>query len=115
MGPLLLSEYSKRMYTELVAHIEAMIARQRPEASAAAALAMSELPDRHHVLRAFTVPALVITDDDDALMTLPTTEAMADALPNGLVVLLEHAGQLSNMKATEVFNGTVRGLVEKLQ
>ncbi len=114
MAPTLLSDHTKRTQPELMAHMEAMIARQRPEAVAAAALGMSERPDRHHVLRACTVPALVITGSDDALMPLPTSQAMADALPNGRFVVLEHAGHLSNREATEAFNGTVRGFVEKL-
>jgi pimeloyl-ACP methyl ester carboxylesterase len=114
MAPTLLSEHSKREHPGLMASMEAMIARQRPEAVAAAALGMSERPDRHHVLRSCTVPALVITGSHDALMPLPTSQAMADALPNGRLVILEQTGHLSNLEATEAFNGTVREFVEMI-
>ncbi len=114
MVPTLLSEHSKREHPGLMASMKAMIARQRPEAVAAAALGMSERPDRHHVLRSCTVPALVITGSHDALMPLPTSQAMADALPNGRLVILEQTGHLSNLEATEAFNGTVREFVEMI-
>jgi pimeloyl-ACP methyl ester carboxylesterase len=114
MAPTLLSEHSKREHPGLMASMEAMIARQRPEAVAAAALGMSERPDRHHVLRSCTVPVLVITGSHDALMPLPTSQAMADALPNGRLVILEQTGHLSNLEATEAFNGTVREFVEMI-
>lgn len=114
MAPTLLSERSKREHPELMAHMEAMIARQRPEAVAAAALGMSERPDRHHVLRDCRVPALVITGSEDALMPLPTSQGMVDALPHGQLVVLPHAGHLTNLEATEAFNGTVRQFLRSL-
>lgn len=114
MAPTLLSERSKRTRPELMAYMEAMIARQRPEAVAAAALGMSERPDRHDVLRNCTVPALVITGSEDALMPLPTSQAMADALPHGQLVVIPHAGHLTNLEATESFNGTVRQFLRSL-
>lgn len=112
MAPTLLSDLTKRTHPELMAHMEAMIARQRPEAVAAAALGMSERPDRHHVLRACTVPALVITGSNDALMPLPTSRSMAEALPHGRLVVLEHAAHLTNLEATDDFNSTVRAFLK---
>jgi pimeloyl-ACP methyl ester carboxylesterase len=114
MAPTLLSEHSKRDHPEIMARMEAMISRQRPEAVAAAALGMSERPDRHDVLRISNVPALVITGSDDALMPLPTSQAMADALPEGRLVILNNAGHLSNVEAEVAFNDAVRAFVETL-
>ncbi len=115
MAPTLLSDRSKREHPELMARMEAMIARQRREAVAAAALGMSERPDRHHVLRGCTVPALVITGSEDALMPLPTSQAMVDALPEGRLVVLPDAGHLTNLEATDAFNGTVRAFLGVVQ
>jgi 3-oxoadipate enol-lactonase len=114
MAPTLLSEHSKRVHPELMARMETMIGRQRPEAVAAAALGMSERPDRHEVLRGCTVPALVITGSEDALMPQPTSQAMVDALPSGRLVVLPHAGHLTNLEATEAFNDTVRAFIGSL-
>lgn len=114
MAPTLLSERSKRTHPELMARMEAMIARQRPEAVAAAALGMSERPDRHPVLRDCRVPALVITGSEDALMPLHTSQAMVDALPHGQLVVLPDAGHLTNLEATEAFNGTVHEFLRSL-
>lgn len=114
MAPTLLSDRSKREQPELMAHMEAMIARQRPEAVAAAALGMRERPDRHAVLRGCTVPALVITGSADALMPLPTSQAMVDALPDARLVVLPDAGHLTNLEATDAFNGTVRAFLGTL-
>ena len=70
MVPTLLSEATRGRHPELAAEVEALIARQRPEAVAAAARGMALRPDRHAVLGSLDVPVLVMrpasTDHLDA-------------------------------------------------
>lgn len=113
MAPKLLGASTRRTRPDRLPRIEAMIARQRPEATAAASLGMAERPDRTHILRHFEKPALVITGDEDELMPLTTSVSMAHALPQGRLVVIEQAGHLSNTERPEVFNATVTDFLGK--
>ena len=114
MLPKLLSEHTRSTAPELSNTVEAMIARQRPEAIAAASRGMALRPDRTHVLHEGEKPTLIITSENDALMPLPTSKAMADASAHSTLVVLPRAGHLSNMEAVEEFNKAVIDLLRSL-
>lgn len=107
MVPKLLSEHTRSTVPELAKTVEAMIARQRPEAIAAASRGMALRPDRTTVLSATEVPVLVITGADDTLMPLPSSQAMAAAAKRATLVVLPQAAHLSNMEATAGFHTAV--------
>ncbi|MCB9184909.1 MAG: alpha/beta fold hydrolase [Flavobacteriales bacterium] len=104
MLPKLLSEQSQAQRPELVRRIESMIARQRPEAIAAASRGMALRPDRFSLLRGWTKPALVITGAHDTLMPLPTSVAMRDAMPGSRLIVLPDAAHLSSAENPAAFN-----------
>ena len=114
MLPKLLSEDTRSTQPELAKTVEAMIARQRPEAIAAASRGMALRPDRTHVLHEGEKPTLIITSENDALMPLTTSQAMADASAHSTLVVLPRAGHLSNMEAVEEFNKAVIDLLRSL-
>ena len=114
MLPKLLSDHTRSTAPELAHTLEAMIARQRPEAIAAASRGMALRPDRTSVLRASDTPTLIITSENDALMPLPTSEAMHTAARHSSMVVLPHAGHLSNMEEAEGFNKAVTDFLQKL-
>jgi 3-oxoadipate enol-lactonase len=114
MVPKVLSERTRRERPELAITVEAMMARQRPEAVAAAALGMAQRPDRSPLLPTINVPTLIITGSDDILMPLPTSEAMHEAIPGSELVVLPDAGHLSNLEAPERFNATVERFLASL-
>lgn len=114
MTPKLLSEHTRSTFPELANIVEAMIARQRPEAIAAASRGMALRPDRTAVLRGTDMPTLIITSENDALMPLPTSQSMADASAHSTLVVLPHAGHLSNMEAVEGFNKAVIDFIRAL-
>ena len=109
-----LSAYTRANKPELVARVEAMMARQSPGAVAAASLGMAERPDRTTMLTSITVPTLIITGEADELMPLPTSQAMADAIPGARLVVLPNAGHLSNVEAPELFNAAARDFLASL-
>lgn len=114
MLPKILGATTHRERPQEAARIEALIAKQDPAAVAAASLGMAQRPDRTSVLRSFNKPALVITGDEDELMPLPTSQAMADALPQGKLVVIAKAGHLSNTEKPMEFNTAVlRYLADK--
>ncbi len=114
MLPTLLSEATRRERPEMGDRVEQMIARQAPEAVAAASLGMALRPDRTAVLSRLTVPASIITGEHDTLMPLPTSRLMAEAMPGSELVILENAAHLSNLEVPDRFNAVVRGFLERL-
>ena len=66
------------------------------------------------MLASINVPTLVITGDADELMPLPTSQAMAAAIPGAQLVVLQNAGHLSNVEAPEAFDRTVLGFLSSL-
>lgn len=109
-----LSATTRNERPDVVADVEAMMARQHPSAIAAASLGMAQRTDRTAVLRKVKIPTLIITGDADELMPLPTSQAMADVIPGARLAVLPKAGHLSNVEAPEQFNATVRSFLASL-
>jgi len=114
MLPKVLSEHTRTTDPELSASMEAMMARQRPEAVAAAALGMAPRPDRTALLSTITVPTLIITGAEDELMPLPTSEAMHQAIAHSELVVIPNVAHLSNVEDPVRFNATLRNFLSSL-
>ncbi|MBL7964131.1 MAG: alpha/beta fold hydrolase [Flavobacteriales bacterium] len=108
MLPRVLSEKTRREKPDVVAHVRSMMERQDPRAVAAAARGMARRPDRSFLLPGVRVPALVITGAEDELMPLPTSQAMAEAIPGARLVVIPGVAHLSNMEDADHFNYVVR-------
>lgn len=108
MAPKLISPTARKERPELYQALVAVIATNSAKATAAAARGMAQREDRSEWLRTQPVPALVITSEGDELMALETSEAMAEALPNGRLVVIPQAGHLSNVERPQEFNRAVR-------
>ncbi|MFT3886210.1 MAG: alpha/beta fold hydrolase [Flavobacteriales bacterium] len=100
----LLSPATRQERPELAAHLERMMARQRPDAVAAAARGMALRPDRLALLPRIKAPTLVITGAMDTLMPLPSSTAMADRIPGSRLVIIPGAAHLSNLEDPDAFN-----------
>lgn len=111
MVPKLIGRRSLAWKPGLQQSLREMIVLQRPEAVAAAARGMALRPDRFADLRRWTFPTLVITGDDDDLMPLPTSRAMADAVPGARLVVIPGAGHLSPMEQPDAFNTAMRAFL----
>lgn len=107
MIPKVLSEGTRRERAEVAARVEAIMASQRPEAIAAASRGMALRPDRTRVLRKLNKPVLIVTGSEDALMPLPTSEAMHAASPDSRLVVIEGAAHFCPVEAPEQFNAEV--------
>ncbi len=68
---------------------------------------MAERPDCAEVLRATAVPALVVVGDEDSLSPVAQAQEMADALPQGRLVVLPGAGHLTAVEDPEAFAAAV--------
>jgi len=89
---------------ELVASI---VVSQPPEAVAAASLGMAERPDSRGDLPGIDVPTLVLTASGDRLIAPDVTSAMAEAIPEADLAVIEDAGHLSNLEQPLEFNRLV--------
>lgn len=75
---------------------------------------MMERIDSRPFLKQIAVPTLIIHGKDDALIPVDEARAMQEAIPNCQLVLLEGAGHLPNLEASEPFNQAVREFIKKL-
>jgi pimeloyl-ACP methyl ester carboxylesterase len=69
--------------------------------------------DFRHALEHIRVPALVIVGDVDRLTPPVTAKAMADALPDARLVVMEGAGHLTMLERHEQFNELGEELMER--
>lgn len=91
------------------------VIRQQPgEAIAAASLGMAERPDSRPILPTIDVPTTVLVGSADALTPPPMSEAMAKAIPDAELIVLEGAGHLSNLEDPEGFLSALRKLAARV-
>ncbi|MGX7825448.1 alpha/beta fold hydrolase [Actinokineospora sp. 24-640] len=79
-----------------------------PAAGAAAAQrGRADRPDYLPSLRAATVPGLVLVGAEDDFTPVPTAREMADALPDGRLVIVDGAAHLPNLERPDVVNAAL--------
>jgi len=69
---------------------------------------MAIRPDRTALLRFATVPVMIVSGSQDALIPLSDSEAMQAVIPDSRLVIIPDAGHLSNLDKTDAFNHVVR-------
>jgi 3-oxoadipate enol-lactonase len=109
--PPLLSEGADPALWDLVKDV---IRRQPGEAIAAASLGMAERPDSRPILPTIDVPTTIVVGSADALTPPPMSEAMAEAIPDAELIVLEGAGHLSNLESPEEFVSALRKLAARV-
>jgi pimeloyl-ACP methyl ester carboxylesterase len=104
MLPKLLGATSRRARPFLERLVRRLIESNTAEGIAAASEAMKERPDSIETLQRSAVPALVMTGDEDAIIPLDESEAMARAIPRAQLVVLPAAGHLSSLEVPDDFS-----------
>jgi len=95
--------FSAHASPDLLEEMKRMMASQPAEGIAAASAGMAERPDSSDLLPGIDVPTLVITADQDTLIPPAATEAMASAIPDAELRIIEGAGHMSNLEAPDQF------------
>lgn len=91
------------------------LAEAAPAAAVAwAQRAMAARPDSFDVLRAVTVPTLIVVGEEDGLTPVADSEAMAAAMPGARLSVLAGAGHLSAVEIPDQFNAVVREFLSSL-
>lgn len=108
--PPLLSEHADPALWE---RVREMIRRQPGTSIAAASLGMSERADARPLLPDIDVPTAVVVGSADTLTPPPMSEAMAEAIPDAELAVLDGAGHLSNLEEPEGFTAVLRAALRR--
>ena len=104
MLPKLLTPETVSKRPEIVKFIRDMMLQTKPEGAAAALRGMAEREDQTAMLPKITVPTLVLVGAEDAITPVADSEKMHHAIDNSRLVILDHAGHVSNLERTQQFN-----------
>ena len=112
MLPKLLAPETVRERPEVVKRVRTMMLQTKPEGAAAALGAMAKREDHTERLSQIKVPTLILVGREDAITPVADSEKMHAAIDGSQLVVIEHAGHVSNIEQPEQFN---RALSDFLQ
>jgi len=104
MLPKLLTPETVSKHPEVVKRVRDMMLKTKPEGAAAALRGMAEREDQTALLPKITVPTLILVGAEDAITPVADSEKMHHAIPGSSLVVLDHAGHVSNLEQTQKFN-----------
>src|ERR1051325_1163641 len=104
MLPKLLPPDTVSKHPEIVKFVRDMMLQTKPEGAAAALRGMAEREDQTELLSKITVPTLILVGAEDAITPVADSEKMQNAIDDSRLVVLDHAGHVSNLERTQQFN-----------
>jgi 3-oxoadipate enol-lactonase len=110
--PRLLSEYTRQHHPEVEMRVRQMIEAATVQGIAAASRGMAQRADSTELLAGIACPALVIVGEQDTLTPPSVAQEYASQIPGAQLVVIQHAGHLSNLEQPEAFVQAVRGFLE---
>jgi pimeloyl-ACP methyl ester carboxylesterase len=93
-----------------VTFLENILAAQKPTAIASALRGMAEREDTSNLLANSHLPILILTGEEDALISPEQSRDMHALAKNSKLVVIAHAGHLSSLEQPEVWNRAVVGM-----
>jgi pimeloyl-ACP methyl ester carboxylesterase len=109
--PRLLSEYTRQHHPEVEMRVRQMIEAATVQGIAAASRGMAQRADSTDLLADITCPTLVIVGEQDTLTPPTLAQEYAAQIPGAQLVVIQHAGHLSNLEQPEAFVEAVRGFL----
>src|SRR5689334_12618 len=104
MLPKLLTPETVSKRPEIVKFVRDMMLQAKPEGAAAALRGMAEREDQTPLLSKISVPTLILVGSEDAITPVADSEKMQNAIDDSRLVVLDHAGHVSNLERTQQFN-----------
>ena len=114
MMPKLLGKTTHEVKPDIEAFVRRLIKQQSPVAIRSAIHRMMHRPDSTPMLPTVKVPTLVITGEEDELIPVDESRAMATAIPGATLVIVPRAGHLANLEQPEAFNNALHEFLAKL-
>jgi 3-oxoadipate enol-lactonase len=111
----LLTPYTLQNDEELVENVRAMIFENSPDGVVAALGAMRERPDSTPLLGEIGVPTLVVSGEEDGIISPEFVGAMAAKIPDASHVIIPRTGHLSNFEAPEKFNAVLAAFLQSIR
>ncbi len=112
--PTLVGATTRERRGMVLGRVRGLMQAAPPAAVAWAQRAMAARPDAFGTLRSLTVPALVVVGDEDEISPIADARAMAEAVPDARLSVIEKAGHLSAIEQPEAFNRVVAEFVKSL-
>ena len=100
---------------EVVARARELALEQGAARLAAATAAIRDRDDSTPLLRAIDVPVLVVVGEEDVIVSVRESEAMAGALPNARLVRITGAGHLPPLERPAELNAALLAFLEELE
>ena len=104
MLPKLLTPETVSKHPEIVKRVRDMMLKTKPEGAAAALRGMAERDDQTELLPRISVPTLILVGAEDAITPVADSEKMHQAIAGSSLVVLDHAGHVSNIERAKQFN-----------
>ncbi len=114
MMPKLLGPSTRETNPDIEAFVRRLIKQQSPAAIRGAIHRMMHRSDSTALLAATTVPALVVTGEEDELIPIDESRNMAAALKGASLHIIPKAGHLANLEQPDVFNAALTTFLSKL-
>lgn len=114
MMPKLLGKTTRDTNPSLEATIRRLIKQQSPVGIRSAIHRMMHRPDSTALLAAVNVPTLVITGEEDELIPVSESRAIATAVKGARLLIIPRAGHLANIEQPEAFNHALAAFLTKL-
>lgn len=104
MLPKLLTPETVSKRPEIVKFVRDMMLQTKPEGAAAALRGMAERDDQTELLPKISAPTLIIVGAEDAITPVTDSEKLHHAIRSSRLVVLDHAGHVSNVERAQQFN-----------
>jgi pimeloyl-ACP methyl ester carboxylesterase len=114
MLPKLLAPQRYERDPALVANVEAMLSAAPVPGIIGALMALAERPDSTHLLKAITIPTLVIVGADDVLTPQADAERIVKGIEGAELVVIPDAGHLSNLEQPDRFTAAVERFADRV-
>ncbi len=108
--PRILSEYTRQHHPEVEMRVRQMIEVATSQGIAAASRGMALRTNSTELLARITCPTLVIVGEQDALTPPSVAQEYASQIPGAQLVVIQHAGHLSNLRAARGISTSGEGV-----
>ena len=114
MLPKLLGETTRKKQPHIADDVRRLATANEPQAIDEAIHALMTRPDSTSTLARIVVPTLVVVGEEDVLTPQADAQFLAGGIAGSELVVLPHAGHLSNLETPDVFSAALAQFLSRL-
>jgi pimeloyl-ACP methyl ester carboxylesterase len=107
MMPKLLGRTTQSSRPDVAATVRGLIESNTPAGIARAVKRLRDRPDSTPQLASISVPTLVLTGEEDVIISLDDSRALATGIAGATLSVLPASGHLENLETPDAFNAAV--------